>query len=310
MLKNLTLYRIGGDLPALSSFTAELEKRAFAECLPTQAQSAGFVPPRGHEFGTLVETLHGHWISKASIERRSVPTHAVTRRTDELAQLIEQTTGRKPGKKQTKELKEQALLELLPRAFSKASHILVWIDTKAKIVAIDTASQSTTDLVIRMLVDAAPEMNLAPIVTTHSPAGAMSAWLAEGEAPAGFSIDRECELKSVDEMKSVVRYARHPLDIDEVRHHIAVGKSPTKAAMTWKDRLSFVLTASGQIRKIDFLDAVFLNQASTASDEDAFDADVAIFTGELSLLINEMCQALGGVALPDRIEPVKDHAAI
>ena len=119
----------------------------------------------------------------------------------------------------------------------------------------------------------------------------MAAWLGSGEAPAGFSIDRDCELKSADEMKSVVRYARHPLDNPQVREHIEGGKVPTRLALTWNERVSFVLTDSLQLKKLDFLDGVFEGQ--TAQD-DGFDADAAITTGELRRLIPDLVDALGG----------------
>ena len=35
-----------------------------------------------------------------------------------------------------------------------------------------------------------------------------------GEGPGGFSIDRECELRSPLEEKALVRYQRHNLDSD------------------------------------------------------------------------------------------------
>ena len=104
-------------------------------------------------------------------------------------------------------------------------------------------------------------------------------------------MDRECELKSADEAKAVVRYARHPLDIDEVRAHIEAGKLPTKLALTWDDRVSFVLTEGLQLKKVAFLDTVFEGQTQ---DDGGFDADVAIATGELSQLIPDLIAALGG----------------
>ena len=119
----------------------------------------------------------------------------------------------------------------------------------------------------------------------------MAHWLKEQEPPVGFSIDRECELKSADEAKAVVRYGRHPLDIDEVREHIKQGKLPTKLAMTFYDRVSFVLTESLQIKKLTFLDTVFEGQKQ---DDGGFEADVAIATGELSKLIPDLIDALGG----------------
>ena len=47
--------------------------------------------------------------------------------------------------------------------------------------------------------------------TERSPQSAMSDWLASGEAPANFTIDRDCELRAITDEKAAVRYVRHPL---------------------------------------------------------------------------------------------------
>lgn len=130
------------------------------------------------------------------------------------------------------------------------------------------------------------------INTSLSPSTAMATWLTSQEPPTGFSVDRECELKAADESKSVVRYGRHALDIDEVRQHVATGKLPTKLALSWQGRVSFVLTDQLQLKKLAFLDGVF--DTSSQEKEDGFDADAAIATGELRQLIPELLLALGG----------------
>jgi recombination associated protein RdgC len=109
-------------------------------------------------------------------------------------------------------------------------------------------------------------------------------------------VDRECELKAADESKAVVRYTRHALDTDEVVQHIANGKVPTRLAMTWNDRVSFVLTEALQLKKVAFLDVVADEAPTAAGDraDDHFDADVAIATGELSRLLPDLLEALGG----------------
>ena len=61
--------------------------------------------------------------------------------------------------------------------------------------------------------------------------------------------------------------------------------------MTWDDRVSFLLTEGLQIKKIALLDAVMDGQSQ---DDGGFDADVAIATGELSRLIPDLIEALGG----------------
>ncbi len=123
----------------------------------------------------------------------------------------------------------------------------------------------------------------------------MAHWLKEQEPPEGFTVDRECELKACDESKAVVKYGHHPLDIAEVQAHIDAGKLPTKLALTWDDRVSFVLTEGLQLKKLAFLDAVFDDQDSDHDDK-GFDTDVAIATGELSNLIPDLIEALGGEA--------------
>ena len=91
-----------------------------------------------------------------------------------------------------------------------------------------------------------------------------------------------------------MRYARHALDIDEVRQHIAAGKLPTQLAMTWDDRVSFVLTETAQVRKLKLLDVVMDGVQKGGKDDDGFDTDAAILTGELSALIPDLLEALGG----------------
>lgn len=295
MFKNLTVYRVGPQWQAsLEQLEDSLSAACFAPCGATQPQSLGWVPPRGVEQGPLVESVGGQWLMALMVERKALPSAVVKRRTDELAQQVEQATGRKPGKKQTKELKEQAILELLPLAFSKRATLKVWLDPKQRLLMIDASSPARAGEVVTQLIKACDSLALAPLQTAESAAVVMSDWLQSGEPPAVFSVDRECELKSEDEMKSVVRYARHPLDIDEVRQHITAGKRPTRLALTWQSRVSFVLTATGQIKKIDFLDVVFEGRVRTDRDDDTFDADAAIATGELVPLIADLVEALGG----------------
>ena len=178
-------------------------------------------------------------------------------------------------------------------AFTKQGSMWVWIDTASRLLVLDTSAQGRADEVVTLLVESLPGLSVSLINTQTSPQAAMSHWLSTQEPPVGFTVDRECELKSADEAKAVVRYARHPLDIEEVQAHIAAGKLPTKLALTWDDRVSFMLTEGLQIKKVSFLDTVF---EGTKADDGGFDTDVAIATGELVKLIPDLIEALGGEA--------------
>lgn len=293
MFKNATIYRIASPLAHISSIESALLAAEFTACGATQEKSVGWIEPRGNESKLFVESVAGQWILKFKTETKTVPADVIQRTVKEKASQIEVSTGRKPGKKERRELADEIRLSLLPMAFTKIRTTLVWIDPVAKLLLIDSASQACADEVLTALIKAADGLVLQLVNTQMAPAAAMAQWLVDKEGPSGFSIDRECELKASDESKAVVKYGRHPLDIDEVGDHIRLGKMPTRLALTWNDRVSFVLTDSLHIKKLEFLDVVFTDHGKT-EQADAFDADVAIATGELRKLLPDLLDALAG----------------
>ncbi|WPB57027.1 recombination-associated protein RdgC [Xylophilus sp. GOD-11R] len=296
MFKNVIVYRIApqeGD--ALLKLEAGLDKARFAPCGASQERSAGWVEPRGEAHAPLVESIGGQWIMKFMVEAKVVPGTVVRRKLEERIAQIEKETGRKPGRKESKELKEDVLLQLLPMAFTRQGATPVWVDPEAGWLVVGSSAQARADEVVTALVDALPGVTVVPLYTQQSAQSAMSDWLISQDPPEGFSIDRECELKASDDSKAVVRYARHPLDIEEIKGHIEQGKLPTRLALTWQDRVSFVLTEGMLIKKITFLEGVF---EGGTQKEDGFDADAAISTGELGQLVPDLLEALGGEMPP------------
>jgi recombination associated protein RdgC len=294
MLKNALLYRITEWTPPSQ---AEIEDRLgtsrFAECGATQAESTGWVEPRGKNHGALIENVGGQLILRLCVERKAVPSSVVKTQLNAQLEKIEADTGRRPKGKKAKELKEDIVHKLLPRAFPKRATTTVWLDPQTNLVVIDAGSAKKADSVVTRLVELlGGGIVLRPLQTATSPAVAMAEWLKTKDAPAGFAIDRDCELKQPDSDKASVRYARHTLDIDEVGEHIAQGKLPTQLAMTWSGRVSFVLTEALAVKKLKLLEEI--EKAIKADGDDAFDADVAISTGELAQLIPQLVEALGG----------------
>ncbi len=312
--KNLTLYRIRAGWLSPSDLTEDaqriaeaLDARRFVACSAGQPQSVGWVSPllpRGLNDPSLglIETVAGQWLLCLMTEQRLLPASVVRRRTEELMREAEQATGRKPGKRQRQQIKEQAQMELLPRAFTRQIPIDLWIDPGRGLLAIDTTSLSRAEAVVTELVRSLDGLVIEPIQTQESPSTVMAAWLTDGEPGSGFFLERECELKADDDMRSSVRYARHALDTEEVRgqivQHLQQGKRPIRLALTWSARVSFTLTDTMQLRKLDFLDTVFEDQEALGSKDAlaSFHSEVAIRTGELGRLIPVLIEALGGEA--------------
>ncbi len=295
VFKNVIVHRIEpGWQPSLTDALEGLARLSFVPCSPSQEKAAGWTAPRGDEHGSLIESIGGQWLLEFMIETKTLPASVVRRKVDERCAQIEASTGRKPGKREKKELKEDVTHELLPLAFTRHARVAVWIDPVERRLVINSSNAARADEVVTSLVKALDGFAVNALGTQIEPATAMAGWLASQQPPAGFTIDRECELKASDESKAVVRYAKHALDIEEVRQHIAHGKRPTRLAMTWDDRVSFELTDTMQIRKIVFLEGTQSAVSARDAKEDNFDADAAIATGELKQLVPELLEALGG----------------
>ena len=303
MFKNLMLYRLGPGWPASAAQLEEaLAREPFAECGATQQKSTGWVPPRGQDHGALVEAVDGQWIARFAIETKPVPGDAVRRKVQEAVAQIEKTSGRKPGKKELRDLRDDALIALLPQAFARRSQVSVWLNPRERWLVLDAGSQGKADELISSLVRVAGQgFAIHLLQTARSPQAAMAGWLAAqsaDELPAALHVERECELKGSGEEPAVVKFARHDLATDEVGQHIAEGKLPTRLALGWQGRVGFVLTQALQLKKIAFQEGVFDERPAPANADERFDADVALATGELSGLIADLLAALGGEVDP------------
>ena len=162
MFKNVTIYRIApGWTATLEAMETALDAARFVPCGATQDKAVGWVEPRGEANGPLAESVAGQRILKLMIESKAVPGSVVREKADEEAEHIEATTGRKPGKKQMKELREDALLSLLPQAFPRRMAVWVWIDLANGLLVTDASSQGKLDELVTALVNVFNDLSLA-----------------------------------------------------------------------------------------------------------------------------------------------------
>jgi recombination associated protein RdgC len=294
--KNLQIYR----LPAPWAFTPEqleeaLRSHAFTPASSNELMRQGWDSPRGN--GSLVHVVNKQMLILLGTEKKLLPSSVINQVAKARAAELEEQQGFAPGKKAMKELKERVADELLPRAFTIRSNVWTWIDPVNGWLVVDAASPAKADDVIKLLLKAVDRMPLESLRVQRSPVGVMTAWLQDDEAPGGFTVDMDTELRATGESKAAVRYVRHTLEPEEVRRHIAAGKQCTRLAMTWDSKISFVLTESLAIKSVKPLDVIKENETSTRNDDERFDGDFMLMTGELSKLLKDVVESLGGEAV-------------
>ncbi len=292
--KNLRIFRLAPSWSCTAdTLEAAIEKQAFKPGGSQEMQSLGWVPPC--ENSGLVHEVNGQLLLSLRADKKLLPSTVINQVAKAKAQDIEEQQGFKPGRKQMKEIKEQVTVELLPKAFSIYRDTRVWLDTRNHWLVIDAAAAAKSDEVLGMLAKAIESFPIAPLYVEQSPAVAMTDWLITDEPPSGFTIDQDTELKSTNENGSAIRYVRQSIEIDDVRKHVQAGKQCTRLALTWADRVSFTLTEGLDIKRVNPLDVLKEGQDGSAhNDAEQFDSDFTLMTGELSRLIAELVEALGG----------------
>lgn len=293
--KNLQLYRLAKDKPLtdLAGFEQGLSGFVLAPCSSCDPQSLGWVAPTAS--GALVHSVNRQWLLALGVEKRLLPASVVKQFANDRAKLIEEAEGRRVGRKEMRDLRESIQIELMPRAFVQRRTTFAWIDPASGWLAVDAGAPAKADELLEHLHKSIDSFGARLPATQISALSAMTAWVAAGEAPHGFSIDQDLELRSPD--NAVVRYAKHTLEGDEVRQHIAQGKVVTRLALTWRDKISFVLNDKLQIKRLVFLDILKeQSEGQSENDDERFDLDFTLMSGELAELVTDLMLALGGEA--------------
>lgn len=290
--KNLQIYRLPRPAAVeLERFEEALQQLPLLPCSSIEPRSIGWVAPR--ENGTIVHAVNRQWLLALGVEERLLPASVVKQFAADRAKAIFENEGRKVGRREMRDVREATAIELMPRAFPRRRVTYGWIDPVNGWLVIDAGSSAKAEEFLEHLRRSVDGFPAKLVKTVLSPVAAMTSWLADGEAPGSFTIDQDTELRSAE--NATVRYAKHSLEGEEIHQHIATGKVVTRLAMTWNERISFRLTDALQLKSLSFLD-ILKEQAEgqAENEEERFDIDFTLMTGEVAQLLSDLLDALGG----------------
>ncbi|CAM5185503.1 recombination-associated protein RdgC [Oligella ureolytica] len=292
--KNLKLFRLNPDWTITAQDLEEkLQANAFIEGSPGQDTKLGWVNPL--EDSGLVYELGQYYFLTLQAEKKLLPASVINQFAREKAIEIEEQQGYKPGRKQMREIKEMVTDTLIPKAFSIFRQTRVCLNLENHWLYIDAGTASKADEVISLLVKALDPVPIQSFMTEVSPSTAMTEWIFSDEATEGFNIEPQTEFKSTQEDRATVRFTNVIPSQEEVSKHIESGKVVTKLGLTWRDRVSFVLHDTLEIKRIQALEILDEQRNPTGADNiERFEADMTLMCKEFSGLLEDLTTALGG----------------
>ena len=301
--KNLTLYRLTQpfelDHDALDEV---LQGEAFRPCGKSIPFSYGWAQPLGRHGEQLVHTVGSYSMICARKEERVLPSAVVKEQLSEKVAEIEQGEARSVGRKERQQIKDELTLTLLPQAFTRSNNTYAYIDRKNGWLVVDSTSATKAEDLVTMLRESVDGLKTNLPQTEQSPRVVMSQWLRGDNIPDGFEVGEEYELQDDDTEGAIVRCRRQDPHSDEIQGHLEAGKQVTKLAMTWQERIEFVVPEDLSIKRLRFTDTIKEELDDYAEDPAMqFDSDFAFMTLELSKFIKEVIMAFGGEIEVERV---------
>jgi recombination associated protein RdgC len=303
--KNLRIYQITKTLDFSESEVQELlAKSSFKTCAKHQQQSIGWVPPLATTISDdeseqqLLYLKDNHNIAfKLRIQEKVLPSAVVKEALELRVHERELAEARTIFLREKRQLKDEIVADLTPKAFTRSNHIQAYWNTKTNRLFIDANSASRAEIFLKLLREAFGSLPVIPFEAKQSPTHTMTQWLLEGTATTNIELSDECELRSIDEDASIVRIRHQELSADEVRAHLDAGKQAVKLRITWKDGIEATLSESATFNRLRFSDDIKTLDSSYSKEEQSqrLSHEFSVMVTEINAFSDDLIEALGGV---------------
>lgn len=289
LIKSAIVYKAQIPVDA-ATLHNHLSERAFQPPLQLQARSAGFVPPT--EGDRLVAEFGGGLAFSVRVDDKVVPGSTWKSRTEERVAEIQKETGRKVGRKQRREIKDQVYTVLLAQALTKTTAVIpCFYESVSGFLIVATTSKKLADLCVSQLVHAVGSVKTETIHVSdvkHGLTTRLQKWLdSEGddEVFAGFHPCDEAAL--VQEKRKVsVRMTSLQAARAGLEEALLSGFSVTSLGFALAD-MEFRLTSDFHLKGISFV------EDADPSSEELWGAAAALQVRHVGEVVSRLCELLG-----------------
>ncbi len=287
--KQVQLFQIQDTLAySPEAFCEKLEPLLFVPCLPSMPSSIGWVPPIEEEGAPLVHALNGKIMLCMQLEEKVLPGVVIRQALDEKVKKIQARDDRRVRAKEKMSLKDEVVMTLLPRAFTKLTRVYGYVDTKNNWLVIGNTNASKIEQFLLLFKKTVTEN--VRLFDYAKPAPIMTHWLKNQSNPTVLSIEKACMLQDPQKQNRVIRCQQQDLFAPSIQGLIKDGCEVKQLALCWQDRINFVLADDFSLRGLQYQEEVLeeANGIESETKQQQFDADFFIMTETLTAMLHDL----------------------
>ena len=312
--KNIQVYRFTKPLElSAEEIASQLEQQEFKPCDSQQPLSRGWTPPLGRHGSDFVHVANGYIMICSKTQEKLLPAAVINEELEEKVLEIEESQSRKVSRKERTSLKEEITFSLLPRAFLRSRLEFAYISLDEGLLVLKSSSEKKADEFVSSLRTALGSLPVIPLECRLDPVDVMTQWVKEGKPPGSFELGEECEFRSENDVSRVIKCKNQDLQADEILNHLKIGMEVTKLAVSWNERLEFMLDEKLMIKRIRFTDVfqdeVRENENSADDQATQFDVDFSIMTLEYAGFFKALIGALGDLKPLENLQAASGSAS-
>lgn len=297
LFKNVRIYRFTEEAPTFEAIKNAAAEHGFIDQSGSlSTEWSGFVPVLD---GTeeLVLPL-GPWVFiKLQTESRILPSGAIKDAVDARVREIEDKEARKVYRKEKQQIKEDVLVGMIPRAFTRKKHTQAVIDRHQGMIYVDARSTNDASAVLSKLREGLGSLPVVPLDTKMPLRVTACNWIKNIDVPDALSLGERCKLAGHDSER--VQYTNYPLDGEEVQAHLATGLVPAAVELSVSDPdrtiASFILNDDLALQRFVLSDALLFDRGECEDKHDQALADATLMMHALGRCRDVITEALGGV---------------
>lgn len=222
------------------------------------------------------------------VNARQVPADAIRHEVDRRARARREA-GNPLTRAERARMKDEVLLDLLPRAFIRRHCTRVVMDRPSGWIAVGHCGTAAEDA-IAALRHGLGSLEARPLASPRA-IETMTTWAREGCPVEGVVLGDACRLTHPD-TAAVVTCRGVIVESPDVRRHLEDGYQVTRLALAWNDRVSFILDQDLALRALKPLEG--LDRAADADPASALDADLLLWAQTMQATWSALLPALEG----------------